>query len=227
MLQGDEGEGHLGKTHFRYLFFSSFFFSSFFFSGFFSSLDFGTDPEVLGSSSLIDARLFFSFFFETLTCYTLTDRDLDRDLEWDRFFRALFPWLFLLSLEPFTASFNRFVIGSGFFGCSACGGVALSFFIVIARLSFTLPWTDGYVGIVYCPQFVTAGLITLDDLFDCDEVLPFLTTSTLVVLGWRWSFIDLHCQGGQVDLARCDCILIVAPLFRCLCHTVCLGARLW
>ena len=32
---------------------------------------------------------------------------------------------------------------------------------------------------VYCPQFVVAGLIPLEDLFDCEEVLLFLTTSTL------------------------------------------------
>ena len=35
-----------------------------------------------------------------------------------------------------------------------------------------------------CPQFVDAGLIILDDRFDCEEVLPFLTTFTLeAILG--------------------------------------------
>ena len=37
----------------------------------------------------------------------------------------------------------------------------------------------GYVGMVYYPQFVVAELITLENLFDCEEVLFFLATSTL------------------------------------------------
>ncbi len=158
----------------------SLFFSSFF--SFFSSFVFVVVPDVLGSSSLIDPRLFFSFFFGILVRPALTYRDLDLDLECDLFF--LVPRLFLLSLEDFATSFSFFTIDSGILGGSTWGGIALSFLIVTAMFPMVPVGAGGYVGIINCPQFVVAGLIILDDLLDCKDVLPFFTTSTLeAILG--------------------------------------------
>ncbi len=50
----------------------------------------------------------------------------------------------------------------------------------MSNISTALDSVTGHVGIMYWPQYVTTGLTTFEDIFDCEDVLPFLKTSTSV-----------------------------------------------